>query len=88
MNITPSVADLRVSLRSGGVPVQWRAIARDAVDLPVTKGVMSQAELQVSVGETYDFEFEAKEPMELTLEGARADNRRRVMQALVFSDPE
>ena len=88
MNITPSVADLRVSLRFGGVPVHWRAIARDAVDLDETLGLMSQAELQVSVGETYDFEFEAKEPMELTLEGARADNRRRVVQTLVFSDPE
>ena len=35
MNITPSVANLRVSLRQAGVPVEWRAVAKDAVDLLV-----------------------------------------------------
>ena len=87
INITPSVADLRVSLRQDGVPVEWRAVAKDSVDLSSSKATMRQADLQVSVGETYDFEFEAKGPVELTLEGRRTNNSQRVVQTLVFADP-
>ena len=88
MNITPSVANLRVSLRLNSVPVAWRAVAKDAVDLPPALAIMQRAELQISVGETYDFEFEAAEPGELTLEGIQPNDTRRVVQTLIFSDPE
>ena len=87
INITPSVANLRVSLRQAGVPVEWRAVAKDAVDLPTSQATMRQADLQVSVSETYDFEFEATAPVELTLEGVQPDNAQRVVQTLVFTDP-
>ena len=86
INITPSVANLRVSLRRAGVPVEWRAVAKDAVDLPASHATMSQADLQASIGETYDFEFEATAPMELTLEGVQPNDGRRVVQTLVFTD--
>ena len=87
MNITPSVANLRVSLRQAGVPVEWRAVAKDAVDLTPSEATMKRADLQISVGETYDFEFEATGPMELTLEGVQPNDTRRVVQTLVFTDP-
>jgi manganese oxidase len=87
INITPSVANLRVSLRKAGVPVEWRAVARDAVDLPPALATMRQAELQISVGETYDFEYEATTPGELTLEGIQPNDTRRVVQTLVFTNP-
>ena len=87
INITPSVADLRVSLRQDGVPVDWRAVAKDAVDLPASEATMRRADLQISVGETYDFEFEATAPVELTLEGVQPNRPRRVVQTLVFTDP-
>ena len=87
MNITPSVANLRVSLRQAGVPVEWRAVAKDAVDLPASVATMRRADLQISVGETYDFEFEATVPVELTLEGVQPRDTRRVVQTLVFTDP-
>ncbi|MGK0298552.1 MAG: FtsP/CotA-like multicopper oxidase with cupredoxin domain [Gammaproteobacteria bacterium] len=87
INITPSVANLRVSLRQAGVPVEWRAVAKDAIDLPSSKATLRRADLQVSVGETYDFEFKADGPMELTLEGGRPDNTQRVVQTIVFTDP-
>jgi FtsP/CotA-like multicopper oxidase with cupredoxin domain len=87
INITPSVANLRVSLRQAGVPVEWRAIAKDAIDLSSLNATMRRADQQVSVGETYDFEFVANGPMELTLEGGRPDNTQRVVQTIVFADP-
>ena len=87
MNITPSVANLRVSLRQASVPVEWRAVAKDAVDLPASEATMRRADLQISVGETYDFEFEATAPVELTLEGVQPNDTRRVVQTLVVTDP-
>ena len=87
INITPSVANLRVSLKQNGIPVQWRTIAKDAVDLSGAEARMRRADLQVSVGETYDFEFEAEAPLELTLEGVQPNDTRRVVQTLIFSDP-
>ena len=87
MNITPSVANLRVSMRQAGVPVEWRAVAKDAVDLPASEATLRRADLQISVGETYDFEFDATDPVELTLEGLQPNDTRRAVQTLVFSDP-
>ena len=73
MNITPAVANRRVSLRQAGVPVEWRAVAKDAVDLPASEATLRRADLQISVGETYDFEFDATDPVELTLEGLQVE---------------
>ncbi len=87
MNITSSNADLHVSLRQGGVPVQWRLVAKDAVDLPPAAARMKLADQIVSVGETYDVEFESAGPLELTLEGMNPGDRRRASQTLIFSDP-
>ena len=84
INMTPSVANLRVSLRQASMPVSWRAIAKDAVDLP--GGASQRAELQVSVGETYDFEYEATAPQELTLEGVQPNDTQRAVQTLIFSE--
>ena len=86
VNITPSVANLRVSLRKNGEPVAWRAVARDAVDLPAAQSTMRAADLQVSVGETYDFEYTADAPGQLTLEGIQPNDTRRVVQTIVFTD--
>jgi FtsP/CotA-like multicopper oxidase with cupredoxin domain len=58
INITPHDPLLTVSLLEGSSPVTWRAIAKDGADLRQT----------VSVGETYDFEFDARSATELRLE--------------------
>ncbi len=87
INITPSVANLRVSLRQTGVPVTWRAVARDAVDLPASRATLQSADVQVSVGETFDFEYETNEPETLTLEGIQPNDSRRAVQTIVFTDP-
>ena len=87
INITGATAALRVSLRQGGVPGQWRVVAKDAVDLPPAAAKMKLADQIVSVGETYDVEYEAAGPQELTLEGLNPNDGRRATQTLVFTDP-
>jgi FtsP/CotA-like multicopper oxidase with cupredoxin domain len=84
MNITPSVNNLRVSLRQSGSPVQWRLVAKDAVDAPA--GPPRLADQMIAVGETYDFEYTASAPGELTLEGIQPNDTRRAVQTLIFSD--
>jgi FtsP/CotA-like multicopper oxidase with cupredoxin domain len=87
INITPSVNNLRVSLKRAGTPVQWRIIAKDAVDRPVASAKMRLADQLVAVSETYDVEYEASAPQELTLEGLSPNDMRRAMQTIVFTDP-
>lgn len=86
INITPSVANLRVSLRRASVPVEWRWLAKDAADLPPSQATMQRADVQVSVGETYDVEVVAAAPGELTLEGIQPNDTRRAVQTIVFTD--
>ena len=85
-NMTYSNANLHVSLRQGDVPVQWRPVAKDAVDLAPEHAKVKRANLIVSVGETYDFEYEAVGPQTLTLEGRNPGDHRRATQTLIFSE--
>jgi hypothetical protein len=41
----------------------------------------------IAVGETFDFEYKATSPQELTLEGINPGDNRRAVQTLIFSDP-
>jgi FtsP/CotA-like multicopper oxidase with cupredoxin domain len=68
INITPHDPLLTVSLLAGSSPVTWRAIAKDGADLPVSQATERPARQTVSVGETYDFEFESRSATELRLE--------------------
>ena len=85
-NLTYSNADLQVSLRQGDVPVLWRPLAKDAVDLLPEQAKVQRAELIVSLGETYDFEYEAIGPQTLTLEGRNPGDHRRTTLTLVFNE--
>ena len=68
INITPHDPLLTVSLLAGSSPVTWRAIAKDGADLPVAQATERPARQTVSVGETYDFEFEPRSAAEIRLE--------------------
>ena len=85
INITPSVNNLRVSLRDASKPVQWRLLAKDASD--VTGTVMKLADQEIAVGETFDFEYKVTAPITLTLEGVNAGDNRKAVQTLVFTNP-
>jgi manganese oxidase len=62
INITDSGANLRVRLMNKGVPVQWTVIAKDGADLPPTQLKTSTADMGITVGETYDVEYQAETP--------------------------
>jgi FtsP/CotA-like multicopper oxidase with cupredoxin domain len=62
INITDNAADLRVRLTSKGVPVQWKVIAKDGADLPPAQLKSSTADMAITVGETYDVEYQADTP--------------------------
>jgi hypothetical protein len=75
INMTPNGAALAVSLLAKGQPVHWRAIAKDGADLPPLQATAKEARQVVSVGETYDFEFQPMEKGDLRLEVLRPFNR-------------
>jgi FtsP/CotA-like multicopper oxidase with cupredoxin domain len=85
INIMPNQARARTSLRQAGVPAQWRAIAKDGADLPPVASTMKAADLPITVGETYDFEFQASTPQELTLEIMLKNLKLRATQGFVFA---
>jgi FtsP/CotA-like multicopper oxidase with cupredoxin domain len=57
-----------VTLRGDTGPVQWKAVAKDGADLPPAQATSRAASQQISVGETYDFEYLPTAPAELRLE--------------------
>jgi FtsP/CotA-like multicopper oxidase with cupredoxin domain len=62
INITDNAADLRVRLTSHDVPVQWKVIAKDGADLMPAQVKSSPADMGITVGETYDVEYQAETP--------------------------
>ena len=88
INISPDNARMRASLRKAGTPVQWRIIAKDGADLPPAAATMQTAEFGITVGETYDFEYEASTPQELALEVYLPGPKLRATQGLVFATSE
>jgi FtsP/CotA-like multicopper oxidase with cupredoxin domain len=85
INIAPNNVAMRASLRQAGVPVEWRAIAKDGADLPPSLAKMTTADTGITVGETYDFEYEASEPKELSLEVYLPGPKIRATQGLIFT---
>ena len=58
---------IRMALRRDTSLVQWRAVAKDGADLPPAQATLRPARIMMNVGETYDFELDAKEPGEYLL---------------------
>ena len=85
INIAPDNVAMRAALLRSGIPVEWRIIAKDGADLPPEASTMTKAELGITVGETYDFEYEAITPEELALEVYLPGRKIWTRQGLVFS---
>ena len=67
INITPHDEALAIltagsALDLEGHTAKWRAIAKDGADLPAPQATVRDAAQLIGPGETYDFEFVAKEP--------------------------
>ena len=62
INITDDIVDLRVRLTSDDKPVQWKIVAKDGADLPAAQLKFSRADMPITVGETYDVEYQSDRP--------------------------
>lgn len=62
INICVDESDLRVRLTriDSEAPLKWRVIAKDGMNLPPAQLKFSPAEKGITVGETYDVEFQAE----------------------------
>ena len=58
---------VRFSLKRDTTLVRWRALAKDAADLPADAAVEGPATVRINVGETYDAAFDASQPGEYDL---------------------
>jgi manganese oxidase len=58
INICLEESDLRVRLMVDDVPVKWKILAKDGMNLPPAQVLVSTAEMGITVGETYDVEFQ------------------------------
>ncbi len=68
INITDDLVDMRVRLISNDAPVQWKVVAKDGADLPPAQLKTSTADMWLTVGETYDVEYQAARPILAKLE--------------------
>ena len=68
-------APIDIDLKVAGMAATWRPIAKDGADLPLAQRKLCPAQLTISVGETYDFEFRPERAGELTLEVVRPSNK-------------
>jgi hypothetical protein len=53
---------MRVRLTSKDALVQWKVIAKDGADLPPAQLKSSSADMGITVGETYDVEYQTDTP--------------------------
>ena len=60
---------------------------KDGADLPPAQAVAEKADMLTTVGETYDFEYQASKPEDLTLEIFSPEPRARMTQTWLFGAP-
>ena len=75
INIVPENPPIDITLKVAEMPATWRPIAKDGADLPLAQQELGPAQLTISVGETYDFEFRPERAGELALEVVRPSNQ-------------
>lgn len=85
INITDNISDLRVRLTNQKTPVQWKILAKDGASLPAAQLKTSTADMPITVGETYDVEYESSVPAVANLE-AYVDPYPPVILPLEFKD--
>lgn len=68
INITDNTVDLRVRLLSNDSLLQWKVVAKDGAALPPAQIKTSPADMPITVGETYDVEYQSGSPGDARLE--------------------
>lgn len=85
INITDNTSRLRVRLVANDQVLQWKVIAKDGADLPPHQLKSSVADMAVTVGETYDVEYQADHPGNVDLQIWLPPFPVRVTQPLMFA---
>jgi FtsP/CotA-like multicopper oxidase with cupredoxin domain len=88
INIAPNNVALQVSLHDGHGLAQWQIVAKDGADLPPGAIRPALAETPITVGETYDAEFETDVPEELVLDFYLPGPKVHTTETLVFAAPK
>jgi manganese oxidase len=88
INITDNISDLRVRLIANDALVQWKVVAKDGADLPPAQLKSSVADMLITVGETYDVEYQADHPGTADLQIWLPSFPVRVTQPLTFAAPK
>ena len=57
INIHTFRPGMRMRLLRDSTLLEWRAVAKDGMDLPADQAITSPADIQMGNGETYDFDF-------------------------------
>jgi FtsP/CotA-like multicopper oxidase with cupredoxin domain len=78
VDIHPSRPSMIARLMRDSLPVTWRALAKDGMDLPPDQATTRTAVQQMGNGETYDFELVPKSPGELSFTVSAAAGARLV----------
>ena len=68
VNFHTFMANLKIEIKDDSRVLSWRALAKDGRDLPENQQTIRPAQQVVSIGETYDFEFNPDKPGDLHLE--------------------
>jgi manganese oxidase len=63
---------MRMRLLRDSTLLEWRALAKDGMDLPADHAIVGPSEIQMGNGETYDFEFVPSAADDLRLEVTNA----------------
>jgi FtsP/CotA-like multicopper oxidase with cupredoxin domain len=85
VGITPNLT-VRVRLTRNGAPIAWTPHARDGADLPDALRIAVPAEVDVSPGQTFDYDIVA-EPGELRLEGLLDSDTKQHAVATLLVNP-
>jgi manganese oxidase len=85
INISTNNQAMQVSLRNTNGPVEWLNIAKDGAELPKDVLRPTKAQLTITVGETYDFEFSTDTAQDLLLDLLLPGQKIHTSQTLSFT---
>ena len=87
INICDDEGDLRVRLADlkSGASLKWKVIAKDGMNLPAAQVKVVSAEMGITVGETYDVEFQAESSGLASLQIWQPSYPSAVVQPITFA---
>jgi FtsP/CotA-like multicopper oxidase with cupredoxin domain len=88
INISTNNQGMQVSLENSAGIAEWKIIGKDGAELPSSSVHASKARLTITVGETYDVEFESDTEQDLLLDLFRPALKMHTSQTLSFHNTQ